>query len=225
MTASAAQGSRALPTSRITPRRTQEILDVIRRLGGEERSPVSTADISSALKLAPKSAMEAATFLIHIGLLEPDRKAWSLTPLGLNLTRLRAEDPTRARLLLRDAWQPLWFNRRACRLLANGTRTERDLAGRLQAGLPGRPERGLFLVEWMVYALLVEHDGDGHLSLPAPSHSTTTCPSAPGVADPLALASVEQLTALPDAEFISVMNGYRTILLALSHRPSAPSGN
>ncbi|WP_405848564.1 hypothetical protein OG211_14735 [Streptomyces niveus] len=211
---------RTTPTSRITPRRQLEISDLVGRLGNETQAEITAEMIHKAIGIAPKSSIEAAAFFVHAGLFRPGHRAWSPTELGKNLSRLRVEDPTRARLLLRDAWQDMWFNRRARQILANGPLPEADLARRLQTGLPGRPERGLYLVEWMSYALLVERTPDNDLMLPAAARPNDVSATAgAGVLDPLLRASVEQISALSEKEFIALMDGYRAILQAFSPRP------
>ncbi|MGC9544557.1 hypothetical protein [Streptomyces sp. UG1] len=209
-----------LPSERLTPRRQLELVDALYMLGGEGRA-VSARDVAACVKLSRKSVAGVAGFLIHAGLFQPGRGAWALTEAGATLARLRATDSARARLHLRDHWQGSWFQRRAASRLAGGSMEESDLTQHLRAGLQGQAERGLFLVEWMVYALLLERDETGAVSLPAdqvpPSPETDAQPvGPPGIFDPLLNTSAAEISALPDDEFIALMGAYRTVFAALA---------
>ncbi|MDP9950022.1 hypothetical protein [Streptomyces sp. DSM 41269] len=218
-----------LPSERIVPRRQLELIDALAELGGADR-PVSARDVGLRMRLSKKSAAGAAGFLVHAGLLRPGRGAWGLTEAGANLARLRAADAARARLHLRDHWQGSWFQQRAADRLAAGSVEEGELARHLQVALAGPPERGLFMVEWLVYALLVERDENGTLRLPA-DQTPPQEPQKPqgaqdveeeepggpqGILDPLLNATAEHVTALPDDEFIALMGAYRTVFAALA---------
>ncbi len=216
-----------LPCERLTPRRQLETVDVLYALG-EDGKPVSARDIAAHMKLSHKSVAGVAGFLIHSGLFQPGRGAWALTEAGATLARLRATDSARARLHLRDLWQGSWFQQRAAQPLAGGPMEEGELAQYLRSGLQGQAERGLFLVEWMVYALLLERDETGVVSLPAdqvPPPETETPPvGPPGVFDPLLKTSAAEISALPDDEFIALMGAYRTVFAALAPKGPRPQG-
>ena len=70
-------------------------------------------------------------------------------------------------------------------------------------------------MEWMAYALLVDCDDCGMVSLHGTAASTP-----PGFPDPLLAITPGQLSALPDDQFIALMSAYRTIFAALT--PGAP---
>ncbi|MFI1734064.1 hypothetical protein ACH40E_33600 [Streptomyces acidicola] len=209
-----------LPSERLTPRRQLEMVDVLDELGGSDRRPVAARDLGDRMNLSHKSVAGAAGFLIHAGLIEPGRGAWAVTEVGATLARLRATDSARARLYLRDHWQESWFKWRAAQRLAGGPMEEGELARHLRSGLQGKAERGLFLVEWMVYALLLERDETGALRLPAdhvPPPEVDAQPAGPpGIFDPLLNASAAEISALPDGEFIALMGAYRTVFAALA---------
>ncbi|MFD6152471.1 hypothetical protein [Streptomyces sp. NPDC060243] len=208
-----------LPSERLIPRRQLEMVDVLYTLGGDSR-PVSAKGIAARMHLSHKSVSGAAGFLIHAGLFQPGRGAWALTEAGATLARLRATDSARARLHLCDLWQGSWFQQRAVPLLARGPMEEAELAQQLRAGLQGQVERGLFLVEWMVYALLLERDETGAVSLPPdhvpPSEADAQPVGPPGIFDPLLNTSAAEISALPDDEFIALMGAYRTVFASLA---------
>ncbi|MEU2314136.1 hypothetical protein [Streptomyces albidoflavus] len=214
-----------LPTERLIPGRQLELVDAVLALGGDSRA-VSAAEIGARLRLSRKSVSGAAGFLVQARLLEPGRGAWSLTEQGATLARLRVTDSARARLHLRDHWRDSWFRQRACQHLGEGPLEESELADILRAGLQGQAERGLFMVEWMVYALLLERDEEGKVRLPAdqtpsPAADKMEQPATPlGIFDPLLTSTAAEISALPDDKFIALMGAYRTIFTALA--PQAP---
>ncbi|MGW1745813.1 hypothetical protein ACWCRD_09405 [Streptomyces sp. NPDC002092] len=146
----------------------------------------------------------------------------ALTELGFALAQLRSADSARARLLLRDSWQGQWFQRSAVQHLSSGPLDEAELARRLKAGAPGPAERGLYLTEWLVYALLVDRDELGRCTLPAgeerPTASAPNKKESLGVLDPLMSATPAQISALPDDRFIALMGAYQTVFASLSPR-------
>lgn len=214
--------SRILPTERLTPRRQLEVIDAIAELGGPDRSAVRATTVGKRLDIAPRSVSGTAGFLAQAGIFRPDTGSLALTKLGLTLAQLRSTDSTRARLLLRDSWQGQWFQRSAVQHLSSGPLEEAELARRLKAGAPGPAERGLYLTEWLVYALLVDRDELGRCTLPAGEEPPTA--SAPkekeqeslGVLDPLMSAAPAEISALPDAQFIALMGAYQTVFASLS---------
>ncbi|MFE9296545.1 hypothetical protein [Streptomyces niveus] len=221
-----------LPTESMTPRRQLEMIEIMAELGGTDRVALSGSVIAVHLGLTRKTISRAAGFLTQAGLFQPARASWALTEVGLSLARLRRTDSARARLLLRDHWKDSWFQQAAVRFLASGPLEEGAFAKRLGAGLPGRPERAVYLVEWMTYALLIERDEQGHVSLSAvqqPSAgSAGFAPPGPGsqsLLDPLLGASVAQISALPDDQFVALMNAYRTVFASLTPRSAEqPTG-
>ncbi|MER6503299.1 hypothetical protein ABT218_29070 [Streptomyces sp. NPDC001455] len=225
MTTSATQGPFMLPTERLTPRRHLDMVDVIADEGGADRRSVAAQDVAARLGISVKTVARAAGFLTHTGILHTGRGAWALTELGFELARLRSTDSARARLLLRDHWQGSWFHQRALKQLASGPMEDAKLAKSLAAGLPGPPERGLYLTEWMTYALLLDRDAQGRFTVPAAQHASTGPGQARatgvlGVLDPLLNAPTEQISALPDADFIALMGAYRTVFASLT--PKVP---
>ncbi|MFD5086438.1 hypothetical protein ACFWOG_27850 [Kitasatospora sp. NPDC058406] len=165
MSVSGTAHPRIMPTERMGPRRQLTMIEVTADLGGPDRRPVAAADIARRLNLSESTVAGAPGFLAQAGLLEPGRGAWAVTPAGATLADLRRSEPTRARLFLHRHWRGTWFQQAAVRLLAHGPMEEADLAAKLGEGTPGVPERGLYLVEWLGYALIVHRDDDGRIAL------------------------------------------------------------
>jgi hypothetical protein len=222
MAISESSRSRILPTERLTPRRQLEVIDAIAELGGPGRSAVRATTIGRQLKISPRSVSGTAGFLAQARIFRPDPGPLALTKLGLTLAQLRSTDSARARLLLRDSWQGQWFQQDAVQHLSSGPLEEAELAQRLKAGTPGPAERGLYLTEWLVYALLVDRDEQGRLTLPAaqkpPTASEPKKPEPLGILDPLMSAAPAQISALPDDQFIALMGAYQTVFASLAPR-------
>ncbi|MFF3381335.1 hypothetical protein ACFYXF_51355 [Streptomyces sp. NPDC002680] len=214
-----------MPSERLATRRQLDLVDVLFELGGSQRLPVSAQDLASRLDITPKTVSRTTTFLVHGGLLESGRGAWALTEIGHSLARLRSTDTARARLLLHDHWQDSWFHRRALERLTSGPVEEADLAAHLGSGLSATPERGAFLVEWMAYALLIDRDEQGRIVLPTRQQAGQQTASAPrppapagppGVLSPFLSMPAEAFSALPDAEFLALLQAYRTVFVKLT---------
>lgn len=220
---------RVLPSERLTPRRQLLMLDAMAEAGGSDRRAMSTRDIAGLTGVAIKSVSRAVPFLLHTGLLQEEGSACALTELAFKLTQLRITDTARARLLLRDRWHGSWFHKLALKHLASGPMEDEKLARSPSAGLPGPHERGLYLTEWMAYALLLDRDEQKRFILPAdqdtsPSAAETTHTAPFGVLDPLLGTPTEHISALPDGDFIALMGAYRTVFASLASQSSQPTG-
>ncbi|MFD6888788.1 hypothetical protein [Streptomyces sp. NPDC059957] len=202
-----------MPTSGMTTQRQLQVVDAVAQLGGDDRLAISTKVIADKLDLSASNVSNSQGFLRQAGLLETHHGSLSVTAAGLQLTRLRSEDSARARLFLRDHWRSAWFTKAAKRLLRQGPKERTTLAKELGQGLAAASrERGLYLVDWLDYALIVHvaEDGTVHLpdAVPAPPHPTTP-------ASGLFLSSVEATMALPDDTFVAAMRAYGTLVSTL----------
>lgn len=222
------QSQRVLPSERLTPRREHLLIDAMWESGGFEPLAMTVNEMAELAGVSAKSVDRAVPFLLHTGLLREEGKACVLTGLACELARLRVADTARARLLLHSHWRGYWFHELAREHLAPGPMEEKELAKRLTTGLSGPCERGLHLIEWMTYALLLDRDEEGRLILPAgqnPPPRTDETPHAGhfGVLDPLLAVPVEQITALPDQDFITLMAACSTVLTSLFSQSSRPT--
>ncbi|MEV4925048.1 hypothetical protein [Streptomyces roseoverticillatus] len=220
---------RILPPERLSPRRQLELLDTVADLGGEQRVPVPPAAVADRMRLSVKTISSAPGFFEQAGLAEHGRGAWRVSETGLRLAWLRAADSARARILLHRHWQGQWFQQDAVRLLAAGALEEGVFADRLGRDLPGPSERRLCLVEWLAYALIVERDEDGLITLPQDTPGQAGRHAGPaqaagthGIIDPLLHKTAKDVTTLPTARFLELMAAFRSVFTALA--PSAPSG-
>ncbi|WP_327262965.1 hypothetical protein OG444_16870 [Streptomyces sp. NBC_01232] len=198
-----------LPSGGFTSLRQLQLLDLIAEMGGSERRSIPVSEISAAAKISATTVSSAQGFLRQAGLLETHHGALAVTPSGLQLTRLRSEDSARARLFLRDLWRSAWFAKAATRFLRQAPLERTSLAEKLGQGLSSTRERGLYLVDWLDYALIVQV-GEGGLV-----HLQGSSPTAEAPASNLPLTSVEEVLALPDDTFVAVMRAYTTLLTSL----------
>ncbi|WP_030761623.1 MULTISPECIES: hypothetical protein [unclassified Streptomyces] len=198
-----------LPSGGFTSLRQLKLLDVIAEMGGNNRQSIPVAEISTKVKISATTVSSAQGFLRQAGLLETHHGALAVTAAGLKLTRLRAEDSARARLFLRDHWRSAWFTKAATRFLRQGPLQRTALAEKLSHGLSSTRERGLYLVDWLDYALIVQVGEGGLVHFP----DSPPAPEAP--ASGLPLTSIEEVLALPDDTFVAVMRAYATLLTSL----------
>ncbi|WP_274915195.1 hypothetical protein [Streptomyces sp. WZ-12] len=204
------------------PEKQGELIVAIAALGGDLRTPVSKDVLAAHTGLSPHTLAGTRGFFEQAGLIEAGRGVWAVTEVGLRFARLRATDSARSRLLLREHWQEMWFHKAALRLLQEGPLEEWDFANRLGEGLSSGRERRLYLVEWLVHALLV-HREDGMIVAPSSSaDSARPQTSAPFIFDPLMTMTDEEITALPTDRFVALMDTYRTLFTDLTS-PSARS--
>ncbi|WP_406512250.1 hypothetical protein OG851_17720 [Streptomyces sp. NBC_00161] len=202
-----------MPTGGMATLRQLKVVDAVAELGGDDRLAIPVSEIATKVELSASNISSSQGFLRQAGLLETHHGALSVTDAGFQLTRLRAEDSARARLFLHDHWQSTWFTKAAKRLLRQGPRQRTTLAEELGQGLPAAaPERGLYLVDWLDYALIVHVAKDGLVRLPG-SIPTPPPPAAP--ASGLFLSSVEETMALPDDTFVAAMRAYGTLVSSL----------
>ncbi|GGN64769.1 hypothetical protein GCM10012285_67070 [Streptomyces kronopolitis] len=198
-----------LPSGGFTSLRQLKLLDLIAEMGGSERRSIPVAEISAEAEISATTVSSAQGFLRQAGLLETHHGALAVTPSGLQLTRLRAEDSARARLFLSNLWRSTWFAKSATRFLRQGPLERTALAEKLGQGLSSTRERGLYLVDWLDYALIV-HVAEGGLV-----HLSDSSPAAEAPTSSLPLTSIEEVLALPDDTFVAVMRAYTTLLTSL----------
>ncbi|MEU9034630.1 hypothetical protein AB0D45_06905 [Streptomyces sp. NPDC048352] len=192
----------------MSARRQLELLDATARLGHGDGARVPARTISATLEISEKTITEAHGFLRQNGLVESGCQEFALTPAGLRLTELRALDSARARLHLRELWIASWFTVTALRLLKPGPQDAAAVAEGLIRGVGRRVERGLHLVQWLEYALVIQKDGHGRM---APVQEPTPTRQALPF-----LGTSEAIAALPREQFLAVMDAYRTIARSLT---------
>ncbi|MBX9363644.1 hypothetical protein ACF09Y_26275 [Streptomyces massasporeus] len=91
-----------------------------------------------------------------------------MTEAGWTIAQRWQEDQTYARLLLQGVFRSHWSVPVADAALQAGPLPAEELGRRLLGDLPGKPRRGMYLVEWLALALLVHRDQQG-MVWPAPA--------------------------------------------------------
>ncbi|MFI8106650.1 hypothetical protein [Streptomyces sp. NPDC086023] len=166
------------------------------------------AAVSATLGIAEKTVAGAHGFLGQNGLFEPGCQTFILTAAGLRLAELRTSDSARARLFLRELWGSSWFTLSTMRLLDAAPQDVTTLAEHLTRGISRRIERGLHLVHWLEYALVVHKEEGGQMAL-----LRETQPPQPAL--PF-IGSSHAVAALPRERFLEVMSAYRAIARAFA---------
>ena len=204
----------ALPTERMSVDRQVNMLKAIHTLGGESRAPLMISQIAQHLNVAVATAGPAARFLITASLLDGGRGIYAITEAGSQFATLWDSDTARARLLLRGLWSETWFARKTARELANGPLSESELAKRLQQGKSGPTTRGLYLVEWMTMALLVQRDEMGMITYasPGPQAPSSPKPESTDAPPPIVMGmTIGQIRELPDRQYVAYMTAIEAI--------------
>ncbi|MET8978989.1 hypothetical protein ABZX85_25555 [Streptomyces sp. NPDC004539] len=129
---------------------------------GEQRLVITSADVAREVGLTPETATQTLRFGREVGLfISCGRGKFAVTEAGWTIAQRWQEDQTYARLLLQGVFRPHWSVPVADTALQPGPLPADELARRLLGDLPGKPRRGMYLVEWLVLALLVHRDQQG----------------------------------------------------------------
>ncbi|MBY8844579.1 hypothetical protein [Streptomyces sp. SP2-10] len=160
------------------------------RLSGPERRTISSAEVAVVDGSGTETAASTLRFVSSVGLFVGSRGRYAVTEAGWAITRLFEDDEMHARLQLQALVLTHWSVPAARELLADGPMPLDELGRRLHGDLPGKPRRGVYLVEWLALALLVHRDRQ-NLVWPAPALGTGVGSSLSAAA-PAAPAAVHQ---------------------------------
>ncbi|MER8015899.1 hypothetical protein ACIQ7S_24940 [Streptomyces griseoluteus] len=158
---------RCLPSGRAVVRRQVWIFTSHARLSGPDQIVVASAQLAKHIGTSGETVTETLRFLASVGLVRGARGRYAITAAGAEVARLWSQDETRARVLLHRSFRNHWATRLALELLQDGPVGQGILAEQLQRGLPGNPQRGIYLVEWLVIALVVNRDEAMRIHAPA----------------------------------------------------------
>ncbi|WKK21338.1 hypothetical protein QZH56_20990 [Streptomyces olivoreticuli] len=230
--------TRMLPTDRMQVTAQIRVLQSLAELSGNDAQEVRSADLARHMGRYADSVTEAVSYLASTGLAEGGRGRYRATRAGREFAALWDTDSARARLLLRDLYHDHWAARQATRILADGLLPQEEVAARLQQGLPGKRRRGIYLVEWLVIALVVHRDKRLHLSLPGPDgpgpdqdgHAPGSDAPGPAAAADGGAArtgrmlimglSMDQLREMPDEQYAEILHGLAHSINALNTAPA-----
>ncbi|MGW7283132.1 hypothetical protein ACWGIV_33665 [Streptomyces sp. NPDC054844] len=175
---------RTLPTDRASLQRQLALVFTAARSSGPEQRTIISIDVARAEGVTAETATSTLRFSASLGLFTGARGKFAVSDAGWAVTQLWQEDETHARMQLQALLLQHWSTEEVRRLLAGGPVAADELAPQLQGDLPGKPRRGVYLIEWLALAFLVHRDRQG-LVWPAPAlgammHSATVAvPSRP----------------------------------------------
>lgn len=176
---------RTSPTDRASMRRQWQLVLAAAFASGEQRVIISTSDLARQEEVTLETASQTVRFGDEVGLFRRvGRGKFAVTEAGWIIAQRWQEDQTYARLLLQGAFRSHWSIPVADTALRPGPLPVDELGRRLLVDLPGKPRRGLYLVEWLALAFLVHRDQQGRV-WPTPA---------------LSAAAGSQVAALPAAE-------------------------
>ncbi|MGW3289412.1 hypothetical protein ACWDR3_32710 [Streptomyces sp. NPDC001002] len=151
---------------------------------------ISTTDLARQEGVTAETCTQTLRFSAEVGLFRRvGRGKFAVTKVGWTIAQHWQQDQTYARLLLQGAFRQHWSVPLAETALQSGPMPAEELGRRLLRDLPGKPRRGVYLVEWLALALLVHRDQQG-MVWPTPALSTAVgsgaaaLPAAPRDAEP-----------------------------------------
>ncbi|MGX5397156.1 hypothetical protein ACWLMY_35510 [Streptomyces anulatus] len=126
-------------------------------------------------------------------------------------------DPAQARLMLHHVMRGHWSFSAALAALGDAPVPQETLARRLQGSLPGKSRRGLYLVDWLVMALVV-HRGDDQQVHPARLSAAAETQTPHPAREPRAVMNMtnEQLFLLDDDAYVAVMRSVSAMFAGLT---------
>ncbi|MFD5818364.1 hypothetical protein [Streptomyces sp. NPDC127038] len=219
MTVSPGQFERILPTGRASLRHQREVFLCAVQLSGPDRLVVKSTQVAKLAGLSGDTVTESLRFFETMGIVSGARGRYAATAEGAALADVWLEDETRARVMLHHLVRGHWAATAARTALAHGPVEAEALSQHLQRGLTGNPRRGLYLVEWLVHALVAYTDRHGRV------HALSSETAPPGLSLPLQAAPSpepasgyvmgmcnEELRLLPTAQYVSVLRSFKTML-------------
>ncbi len=188
---SSVSGQRTSPTDRASVRRQWQIALNAALDSGEERRTISSADVARKEAVTTETATQTLRFCCEVGLFSGGRGKFAVTEAGWTVVQRWQEDQTYARLLLQGVFVSHWSVPVADAALRPGPLPAEELGRRLLGDLPGKPRRGMYLVEWLALALLVHRDQQGTV-WPAPALRAAASSGVAALPAPVREAEPEQ---------------------------------
>ncbi|MFI6567037.1 hypothetical protein [Streptomyces sp. NPDC050534] len=204
-------GERTVPTDRASLQRQVSLFLAGAQRSGTERRTVASADLAREEGVTAETATQTLRFCCHLGLFTGERGKFVVTDTGWSIAQRWREDQTHARLQFQAQFLPHWSAVATWEALRDGPMPVDELARLLQHGLPGRPRRGVYLVDWLGLAMLVHRDRQG-LVWPAPALRAAAGPEGVKGANPA--PKLEQPE--PEPELDTLMGMTNSQLRALS---------
>lgn len=210
------------PSDRATPDRQWEIYLVFAHLSGPDLRVVSVSQLAAQVQLRKDTVGAVAGFLQAVGLLRGSRGNYALTKSGWAIAEMQKQDETQARLLLQAQFLEHWPAARTLECLRDAPVDQKTLGCRLHKDLPGKSRRGLYLIEWLVRALIVQRDSAMRISPSAaliasaggrrPARAPEPEPG-PAVEQGTVMGMTRQeLRALPHRQYIAFLDQLATLV-------------
>ncbi|MFF3467577.1 hypothetical protein [Streptomyces sp. NPDC002619] len=172
-----------LPSDRANVQRQVALLCAGAESSGVDQRTIASADLARQESVSADTATETLRFCTSLGLFTGARGKFAVTDAGWAIAQRWREDETQARLLLQAQFLPHRWATAAWDSMRDAPVPVELLAKRLQGDLPGKPRRGVYLVEWLVLALLV-HRGRHGLVWPAPALAAVAGTGGPAFSAP-----------------------------------------
>ncbi|MFJ2607959.1 hypothetical protein ACIO13_23735 [Streptomyces sp. NPDC087425] len=187
---SAAVEHRTTPTDRARPQRQWSLFLAGAFASGEEQRTMSTADLVRQEGVTLETCTQIVRFCAEVGLFRRvGRGKFAVTKAGWAIAQHWQQDQTYARLLLQGVFRSHWSVPASDTALRSGPLPVEELGKHLLSDLPGKPRRGVYLVEWQAMAFLVHRDQQG-MVWPTPALSAAAdagiaaLPAAPAGTEP-----------------------------------------
>ncbi|WP_411075230.1 hypothetical protein [Streptomyces sp. cmx-4-7] len=206
---------RALPTNRTGMRPQENVLLAAIRLSGPSRLVVKSSQVATEVRLGGETVTECLRFFGTVGLLDGARGRYSASAAGLAWAEVRPEDHTRGRLLLHGLFKDHWSAQAARAALADGPVEGEALAQYLQRGLSSNPRRGMYLIEWLVEALVLHRDRFGRVHAPTDENlpgASMPSPRPPTDGNLILGMNVQRLHSLPTTQLVALLGTYTDML-------------
>ncbi|MFC9943999.1 hypothetical protein [Streptomyces pratensis] len=207
-----------LPSDRASWDKQKLIFDSVVRLSGDALWAVKTVDVARTTGLGQGTVAEVLRWGSSIALVEQsERGAYRATAAGRDISLMWKVDPAQARLMLHHVMRGHWSFSAALSALGDAPVPQQTLARRLQGSLPGKSRRGLYLVDWLVMALIV-HRGSDQLVHPARLPEAATAQGPRPAQEPKAVMNMtnEQLFLLDTDAYVAVMRSVSAMFVGLT---------
>ncbi|MFD9744731.1 hypothetical protein ACFWX5_14460 [[Kitasatospora] papulosa] len=212
MNSASESNSYPIPSDRTTPDRQWEIFLVAAHLSGPDLKVISVSRLAAEVQLRNDTVGAVAGFLQAVGLLQGARGNYALTSAGWAIAEMHKQDETQARLLLQAQFLEHWPTASTLECLHDAPVEQKMLGRRLHKDLPGKSRRGLYLIEWLVRALIVQRDSSMRISasaaLVASGQRSGAASKPQRTVEPGTVMGMtrEELRSLPPRKYIAVLD-------------------
>ncbi|MER8073181.1 hypothetical protein ABTZ59_33490 [Streptomyces sp. NPDC094034] len=202
-----------VPSGRTVPEKQFGAFLVAATLSGEEQLVVTNQELANRTGLGTETVSEVMSFVDRASLVNKSPGKFHVTETGWAIAEMYQQDETQARLLLQEQFL-------ACssvtdpviEALHDAPVPQELLAQRLQERFSCKGRRALYLLDWLVLALVVRRDSSKRISpsvaLSATAGAARRSEAPAPVPEPGALMGMtnRELRALPPLQYIAVLD-------------------